>query len=99
MPDRTGTSRITRAFIEQSGEAGNGIGFSVLEVIEAARKITGKPIGIRFEPRRDGDPARLIADASKAAEVLGWKPEFTELERIIESAWSWKLNNPDGYPE
>jgi len=78
---------------------GNGLGFSVLEVIETARKITGKPIEIKIESRRAGDPARLIADASKAQEVLGWKPEFAELEKIIGSAWDWKMKNPCGYPE
>lgn len=68
---------------------GNGLGFSVLEVIETARKITGKTIEAKIAPRRAGDPSRLIADASKAKSVLGWKPEFADLETIIESAWKW----------
>lgn len=76
---------------------GNGLGFSVLEVIEAARRVTGRPIESRFEPRRPGDPDRLVADAGKARKVLGWQPLFAELEGIIESAWNWKMKNPNGY--
>ena len=76
---------------------GNGHGFSVLEVIEAARKVTGKTIEAKIELSRAGDPSRLIANAGKAAEVLGWKPEFTEIEKIIESAWAWKQKHPNGY--
>ena len=55
---------------------GNGVGFSVLEVIEAARKVTGQDIAIKMEPRRPGDPSHLIADAAKAHDILGWKPEY-----------------------
>ncbi len=76
---------------------GNGTGFSVLEVIEAARKITGKPIESRISPRRAGDPSRLIADAKKAREVLNWNPKFPDIESIIESAWKWHEANPSGY--
>jgi UDP-glucose 4-epimerase len=76
---------------------GNGQGYSVLEVIEAARKVTEKKIDMRVEPRRPGDPSRLIADAKKALDVLGWKPAYPDLETIIESAWKWKQKNPDGY--
>ncbi len=76
---------------------GNGTGFSVKEVIEAARKITGKPIESRIAPRRAGDPSRLVADAKKAREILGWKPEFPDIESIIESAWKWHEANPNGY--
>lgn len=68
---------------------GNGEGFSVREVIESARKVTGKEIGVREEPRRPGDPSRLIADASKARAVLGWDPQHTSLEGMIGSAWEW----------
>lgn len=78
---------------------GNGKGFSVLEVIEAARKVTGRSIEIKFESRRAGDPSHLIADAKKAAEVLDWKPQFTDIEKIIETAWNWKLRNPRGYAQ
>lgn len=68
---------------------GNGEGFSVREVIESARKVTGKEIAVREEPRRAGDPSRLIADASKAKDVLGWDPQHTSLEKMIGSAWEW----------
>lgn len=76
---------------------GNGAGYSVKEVVEAARKITGKTIESRISPRRAGDPSRLVADATKAREVLGWNPEFPEIEKIIESAWKWHEANPNGY--
>ncbi len=76
---------------------GNGQGFSVLEVIDAARKVTGKEIKTEIAPRRPGDPSRLIADASKAKQLLGWDPQFAEIETIIESAWKWHLANPHGY--
>lgn len=76
---------------------GNGLGFSVLDVIEAARQVTGKPIEVKMEARRPGDPSHLIADAAKAFDVLGWKPEYDTLEKIIRSAWDWKKSFPDGY--
>ena len=76
---------------------GNGLGFSVQEVIGAARKITGNTIEVKLEPRRAGDPARLIADARKAFQVLGWKPEYANLEMILSSAWDWKQAHPGGY--
>ena len=76
---------------------GNGLGFSVKEVIETAKKITGKPIEARVAPRRAGDPSRLVADSKKAREVLGWKPQFPDLESIIESAWAWHEAHPNGY--
>lgn len=91
-------------YLENGGEStkinlGNGLGFSVLEVIETAKKVTEKPIEVKMEPRRAGDPDRLIADAIKAKEVLGWKPQFAEIEKIIETAWNWKLKNPKGYSD
>lgn len=76
---------------------GNGGGYSVKEVIEAARKITGVNIEATIAPRRAGDPSRLVADAKKAREVLGWNPKFPEIEKIIESAWTWHSANPNGY--
>ncbi len=72
---------------------GNGVGFSVMEVIEAARKITGKEIPVVFEPRRAGDPSSLVANATKARDVLGWNPEKTSIEEIIHSAWKWYLKD------
>ncbi len=76
---------------------GNGSGYSVKEVIEAARRVTGKNIETRIVPRRAGDPSKLVADAKKAREVLGWNPQFPEIEKIIESAWQWHQANPNGY--
>ena len=76
---------------------GNGGGYSVREVIEAARKITGANIETKVAPRRVGDPSRLVADATKARDVLGWNPQFPEIEKIIESAWIWHEAHPDGY--
>ncbi len=76
---------------------GNGGGYSVAEVVEAARKVTGKNIESKIAPRRAGDPSRLVADAKKAREVLGWNPQIPEIESIIESAWVWHLAHPNGY--
>lgn len=76
---------------------GNGIGFTVKEVIEAARKVTGDPIKTTMVPRRAGDPAVLIASSEKARTVLGWRPEHADLEEIIETAWNWHKNHPNGY--
>lgn len=76
---------------------GNGTGFSVKEVIEKARKVTNHPIPAKITPRRAGDPARLIASSAKAREVLGWNPQFADLETIIASAWKWHKNHPNGY--
>ena len=78
---------------------GNGQGFSVLEVVEAAKKVTGKKIEINMQPRRAGDPSKLIADAKKATSVLGWKPQNPHLATIIDSAWTWKQKHPEGYTE
>ena len=76
---------------------GNGRGFSVLEVIEAARRITGHPVPAEFVPRRDGDVARLVADSARIRRELGWTPRIPELDRIIDSAWRWHKSHPDGY--
>jgi UDP-glucose 4-epimerase len=76
---------------------GNGTGFSVKEVIEVARKVTGREIKAEIAPRRAGDPAVLIASSKKAVEELGWKPRFNSLETIIQTAWNWHVNQPKGY--
>ena len=76
---------------------GNGVGYSVKEVIEVARKVTGHPIPANEAPRRAGDPARLVASSEKAKKVLGWNPVHNSLEEIISSAWMWHKNNPNGY--
>lgn len=76
---------------------GNGKGFSVKEVIEAARTVTGHPIPAVVEGRRAGDPAVLVASSEKAKRELGWTPEWTRLEDIIETAWAWHSRHPNGY--
>lgn len=76
---------------------GTGDGYSVLEVIETARRVTGGDIRVRKEARRPGDPARLVADAAKARSVLGWAPAMSDLSSIIRSAWEWKKRHPRGY--
>jgi UDP-glucose 4-epimerase len=68
---------------------GNGVGFSVREVIESARRVTGHPIPVEEFPRRPGDPAVLIASSDKIGRELGWKPEYSKLDDIIASAWKW----------
>jgi UDP-glucose 4-epimerase len=68
---------------------GNGQGFSVREVIEAARRVTGHPIPAEVQPRRPGDPAVLVASSEKATRELGWKPRYTELDEILRTAWMW----------
>jgi UDP-glucose 4-epimerase len=76
---------------------GTGSGYSVLEVIECARKVTGRDIPVRIEPPRAGDPARLVADPSRAKALLGWEPAVSDLGTIMSSAWDWRLRYPNGY--
>lgn len=78
---------------------GNGNGYSVKEVIDVARKVTESSIPAELKERRAGDPAVLIASSDKAKSVLGWKPQFDSLEKIIADAWNWHKNNPDGYSD
>jgi UDP-glucose 4-epimerase len=68
---------------------GNGQGFSVKEVVEAARRVTGHPIPVELRPRRPGDPARLVASSQRAKIDLGWKPEIPAIDDILASAWEW----------
>jgi len=76
---------------------GNGQGFTVREVIEGVRRVTGRAIPVVESPRREGDPAVLIASSDKIRRELGWKPKFAELESILGSAWEWHKKYPDGY--
>lgn len=78
---------------------GSSTGFSNLEIVEAARKVTGKEITAEIAPRRGGDPDSLIASSDKAREILGWKPQFDNIERIIETAWAWHSSHPNGYDD
>lgn len=76
---------------------GNGQGFSIKEVIDVAREITGHPIPAEVVERRPGDPAILIAGSNKIRQELGWSPKYADLRSIIESAWKWHQANPQGY--
>jgi UDP-glucose 4-epimerase len=77
---------------------GTGSGFSVRDVLNTAREVTGHPIPIQVMPRRPGDPAKLVAGADKARQVLGWNPQYMDLRKIIASAWDWHKAHPQGYP-
>jgi UDP-glucose 4-epimerase len=77
---------------------GNGQGYTVLEVIEAARKITGHPIPHTVGERRPGDPATLVASSDAIRRELGWRPAMPTIEAIVASAWDWHQRHPEGYP-
>ena len=77
---------------------GNGAGFSVMEVIEAARRVTGRPIPVEIRPARPGDPPSLVADAARARELLGWRPRFGALDCQLAHAWRW-LTAPGHGPD
>jgi len=88
--------------LDQRGNAGvynlgNGNGYSVSEVIEMVRKVTGKKIITLDSPRREGDPARLVASSEKIKKDLNWVPKYPDLETIVETAWQWHQNHPEGY--
>jgi len=76
---------------------GNGTGFSVRQIIEAARKVTNKPIPIHEEPRRAGDPSQIWASAEKVRKILSWVPQYTDIHEIIQTAWKWHMLKPEGY--
>jgi UDP-glucose 4-epimerase len=91
-------------YLRRGGESdflnlGTGHGYSVMEVIECARKVTGRPIPTRIEGPRAGDPPSLVADAHKAETVLGWKPTISDLASILRSQWEWRQKHPRGYAE
>jgi UDP-glucose 4-epimerase len=70
----------------------------VLDVVHAVERVTGKPVATALHPRRSGDPARLVARAERAAQVLGWRAQHSSLDEIVESAHAWSRNHPAGYP-
>ncbi len=78
---------------------GTGNGFSVKDVIDVCRDVTGKDIPVEHAPRRGGDPPRLVAAADKAHDVLGWTPQYGSLKDIVESAWAWHVAHPNGYDD
>ncbi|UOR11351.1 UDP-glucose 4-epimerase GalE [Halobacillus amylolyticus] len=85
----------------QSGSAtynlGNGQGFTVKEVVDAARRVTGHDIPAEISPRRPGDPAQLVASSEKAMNELGWTPQHSDLDNMIQTAWDWFQEHPGGY--
>lgn len=87
--------------LDRSGQLiynlGSGQGFTVRQVIDGVRRVTGRPIAVVESPRRDGDPTELIASSEKIRRELQWKSKFGELETILETAWIWHKNHPDGY--
>jgi UDP-glucose 4-epimerase len=85
--------------IAQAFNIGTGIGHSVREIIEAARRVTGKEILTEETSRRPGDPPRLVADASRISKELGWKPKWTNIEEIVASAWRWHESHPKGFDD
>ena len=93
---------LAMEYLEKGGESnifnlGNGVGFTVKEVIETARTVTNHAIPATIEARRAGDPSVLIASSDKAKQVLGWKPKYDDLKTIIATAWTWHKNHPNGY--
>ena len=83
-------TKLAKDGVSQCFNLGNGAGFSVQEVISVAEQVTGKKVKVVDAPRRDGDPARLVADAALAKDTLGWSPIYTDLATIIAHAWAWE---------
>ena len=95
---------LAMEYLNNGGESnifnlGNGVGFTVKEVIDTARKVTGHPIPAQTTPRRAGDPAQLVASSEKAKTILGWKPQYADLETIVSSAWAWHKSHPHGFAD
>ncbi|MFC2637440.1 UDP-glucose 4-epimerase GalE [uncultured Mitsuokella sp.] len=91
-------------YLRKGGESdvfnlGNGHGFSVREMIETAKNVTGKAIKVEYGGRRAGDPAQLIASSEKARKVLGWNPHYADVAKIIGTAWTWHKKHPNGYED
>jgi len=88
---------LAKGYESNQFNLGSSTGFSVKQIVEAARCVTGQPIPAKVVPRRQGDPDTLIADATKAHQILGWQPKFDNIEEIIQTAWTWKQRYPNGY--
>ena len=89
--------RAIQTGAEGAVNLGTGHGFSVREVVESARRVTGHPVPAEVTPRRPGDPDRLVAKAELAQKLLGWVPRYTEIDAIVDSAWQWHKAHPNGY--
>lgn len=95
VDDLSSAHLLAMQYLQNGGEStvfnlGNGAGYSVQEVIDVVARVTGTPVPVEHAPRREGDPARLVADAAKAKLVLGWKPTLDDLETIVQHAWNWE---------
>lgn len=102
VTDLSAAHLLALAHLRNGGQSecinlGTGQGYSVMEVIETARRVTNREIVARIEPARPGDPSRLVANAGKARAVLGWQPQYPDLETIISTAWAWHQAATDGY--
>lgn len=102
VSDLAGAHLLALEYLRNGGASGvfnlgSARGFSVKEMIEAAEKVTGRTIKREIKARRAGDPARLVADSSRARKVLGWKPSYDKLEDIIATAWNWHSTHPNGW--
>ena len=89
----------TRPDTQQVFNIGTGTGASVMEVIEACEKVSGQRIPTRIDARRPGDPPRLVADPTKLKSQLGWQPSYPSIEAVVETAFRWHRDHPDGYPD
>jgi UDP-glucose 4-epimerase len=92
-----GLEKATEPGVHKIYNLGNGTGFSVRQVVDAARKVTGREIAVKEEGRRPGDPATLVASSQKIRDELGWVPRKPEVETMIADAWAWVEANPGGY--
>ena len=92
-----GVEALRSGAVSTSYNLGTGHGYSVLEVVEAVKRVSGKDVTVRNTPRRPGDPPRLVASSKKASEELGWKPRFNGLDEIVQTAWRFKRSYPQGY--
>ena len=104
VSDLASAHALALEYLQRGGESnifnlGNGKGFSVREMIEAAEKVVGRSIKVEMGARRAGDPAQLIASSGKARRILGWQPEYTDVGEIIRTVWKWQQGHPDGYKD
>lgn len=90
---------LKRGQDSQAFNLGSAEGYSVKEMLEAARKVTGKAIPVEIGARRAGDPSKLVASSQKAREILNWQPHYTDVEAIIKTAWQWHITHPEGYQD
>lgn len=102
IEDLANAHLLALEYLRNGGESqifnlGSGDGYSVMQMINAARKASGQDIPVEIGPRRAGDPARLVAESKKAREILKWEPKVTKMEDIIATAWLWHKSHPEGY--